>query len=179
MAFDISAFRSQMPGGGARPNLFKVTLPAPGYVNFPTEKMSFLCKATSLPSSVIEPLIVPYFGRQVKFAGDRTFEDWTVSIINDEDFLIRDAFERWSDGIARHSAGGSKRGAADSNPASYVADAVIEQYSKSGDVIKSYSMVNVFPTNIAEIPVDWESNSQVELFDVTFSLDYWTSNTTT
>lgn len=179
MAFDVTAFRSQLPGGGARTNLFKVTMPAPGYVEFPSEKMSFLCKAAQLPESTIGIVEVPYFGRNIKVAGDRTFPEWTVTIINDEDFLIRDAFERWMDGIDTHERRGTKRGAADSNPNSYVADGIVQQYSKSGDIIKEYSFVNMFPTNVAPIDVAWETNDTIEEFTVTFNYDHWKSNTTT
>lgn len=178
MAFDVNAFRSNLVGGGARPNLFKVTMGAPAYVGFPTEKMSFLCKAAQLPESTVGTVEVPYFGRNIKMAGDRTFPEWTVTIINDEDFLIRNAFESWMDGIDTHTRTGTKRGAAGANPTSYVSDGVVQQYGKSGDVIKEYTFVNMFPSNVAAIDLTWDVADSIEEFTVTFNYDHWTSDTT-
>jgi hypothetical protein len=178
MAFDVGAFRAQLPGGGARPNLFRVTMNAPSFVGFPTEKMSFLCKTAELPGSTIGLVEVPYFGRSVKLAGDRTFPEWSPTIINDEDFLIRNAVEKWMDSIDSHTRAGTKRGAATSNPNSYVSDAFVEQFSKTGDVIKTYTFVNLFPTDLSPIEVSWESTDVIEEFTVTFNYDHWTSDTT-
>jgi len=179
MAFNISDFRGQLVGGGARPNLFRVTLGAPAYAEFPAEKMAFMAKAAQLPESTIGSIEVPYFGRNIKIAGDRTFAEWTITVINDEDFLVRDALERWMDGIDTHTRAGTKRGSATSNPGSYVADGVVEQFSKEGDVIKTVTFVNLFPTNVAAIDLAWDSNDAIEEFTVTLQYDHYTSNTTT
>jgi len=159
MAFNISDFRGQLVGGGARPNLFRVTLGAPAYAEFPAEKMAFMAKAAQLPESTIGSIEVPYFGRNIKIAGDRTFAEWTITVINDEDFLVRDSLERWMDGIDTHTRAGTKRG--------------------SGDVIKTVTFVNLFPTNVAAIDLAWDSNDAIEEFTVTLQYDHYTSNTTT
>ena len=86
----VDDFKSKIRGGGARPNLFKCTINFPGYAEGDVEVTSFLCKAAQLPASVIAPIVVPFRGRQLQIAGDRTFEPWTVTIINDTDFVIRD-----------------------------------------------------------------------------------------
>lgn len=179
MAFNVSDFRGQLVGGGARPNLFRVNLNAPAYAGFPSEKMAFMCKGAQLPEATIGVIETNYFGRVVKFAGDRTFAEWTVTIINDEDFLVRDAMERWMDGIDTHTRAGTKRGAATSNPGSYVSDGLVEQFSKEGEVIKTYTFTNLFPTNIAAIDLAWETNDTIEEYTVTLQYDFYTSNTTT
>jgi len=171
--FDIDAFRSRLAGGGARPTLFRVILTAPAYVGFPTEDYSMLAKATQLPGSSVGFIEVPYWGRRIKVAGDRTFSDWNVTVINDESFNIRNAFEAWSNAIASYSTnvGSQRTGGATSNPNSYVGQAIIEQYTKDGEVAKSYKLVNLFPTDIGPIEVSWESNNQIEEFQVTFQFD--------
>lgn len=100
----VDDFKSKLRGGGARPNLFKTTLNFPAYAGGNVELTSFLCKSAQLPQSQMAPLLVPFRGREMKIAGDRTFEDWTVTIINDTDFDVRDAFERWMNGINAHQS---------------------------------------------------------------------------
>jgi hypothetical protein len=100
----VDDFKSKLRGGGARPNLFKATLNFPAYAGGDVELTSFLCKAAALPASVMNVIEVPFRGRQLKIAGDRTFETWTVTILNDTDFSIRNSMERWMNGINAHSA---------------------------------------------------------------------------
>ena len=100
----VDDFKSKLRGGGARPNLFKATVNFPAYAGGDVELTSFLCKAAQLPASVMNVVEVPFRGRQLKVAGDRTFETWTVTIINDTDFNTRNAMERWMNGINAHSA---------------------------------------------------------------------------
>ena len=99
----VDDFKSKIRGGGARPNLFKVTLNFPGYAGGDVELASFMCKTGQLPASTIAPITVPFRGRQLQMAGDRTFEPWSVTIINDTDFNVRDAMERWMNGMAAHT----------------------------------------------------------------------------
>ena len=105
MAFNVNEFRSQMVGDGARPNLFEVSMPFPGFSQpgDAQRKLTFMCKTAQLPGSTIGVVPVQYFGRELKFAGNRTFTDWTITVINDEDFVIRNAFERWMNGINSHA----------------------------------------------------------------------------
>lgn len=175
MAFNVNEFRSQMVGDGARPNLFEVTLPFPGFAapgNAQT-KVTFMCKSASLPGDNIGVVPVNYFGRELKFAGNRTFDDWTITIINDEDFIIRNAFERWSVGINTHLA--NLRNPVALAPINYTTDAEVIQYGKTGNVIKKYKFIGLFPSNISPIDVDWGANDQMEEFTVTLAYQWWTS----
>jgi len=130
MAFNVNEFRSQMVGDGARPNLFEVTLPFPAF-SLPENaqtKVSFMCKTAQLPGSIVNSVPVNYFGRELKFAGNRTFPDWTITIINDEDFVVRNAFERWMNGINSHSL--NVRNPAAQTPLGYTVDSEVRQYGK-------------------------------------------------
>lgn len=170
MAFNISEMRSQLVGGGARPTLFEVqiTNPVNGAADF---KVPFMVKASSLPSSTLTAIEVPYFGRKIKVAGDREFEDWEVTIVNDEDFAIRNAMEAWMNAINSHV--GNLRDRTRLAPETYKTQAQIRQFSKSGDMIREYSFNGLFPTNVAAIETSWETNSTIEEFSVTFGYDWW------
>ena len=175
MAFSVNEFRSQMQGDGARPNLFEVTLPFPAFALPGTAqtKISFMCKTAQLPGSTVGIVPVQYFGRELKFAGNRTFTDWTVSVINDEDFVIRNGFERWMNGINSHA--GNLRNDAAQTPLGYTVDSEVRQYGKNGDVLKKYKFLGLFPTDLSPIDVDWGSNDTIEEFTVTFSYQWWES----
>lgn len=170
MAFNISEMRSQLTGGGARPTLFEVqiTNPINGVADF---KIPFMVKAASLPASVIGPIEVPYFGRKLKIAGDRTFDDWEVTVINDEDFAVRNAMEQWMNAINSHV--GNVRDRARLSPETYKAQAQVRQFSKNGDVIREYTFNGMFPTNLGAIDTSWETNDTIEEFSVTLGYDWW------
>ena len=119
----VDDFKSKLRGGGARANLFKATLNFPAYAGGDVELTSFLCKTAQLPQSSTNSFVVPFRGRDLKVAGDRTFEDWTVTIINDTDFTIRDSFERWMNGMNAHSANTGL-----TNPVDYQADLLVDQF---------------------------------------------------
>ena len=179
MAFNVAEFRANMIGDGARPNLFQVSL------TFPTiaangsaagQKVSFMAKSAQLPGSTVGTVPVYYFGRELKFAGNRTFTDWTLQIINDEDFVIRNSLESWMNSINSHTT--NVRSAAAVNPSLYSVDAVVTQYGKAGQELKSYKFVGLFPLDIAAIDLDWGSNDSIEEYGVTFAFQYWESNTT-
>ena len=175
MAFNINEFRSQMQGDGARPNLFEVTLPFPAFSlpgNAQT-KMSFMCKSAQLPGSTVNSIPMQYFGRELKFAGNRSFTDWSITIINDEDFVIRNAFERWMNGINSHNL--NVRNPAALAPGGYTVDANVTQFGKKGDQLKRYKFVGVFPSDITPIDVDWGSNDTIEEFSVTLTYQWWES----
>lgn len=175
MAFNINEFRSQMQGDGARPNLFEVTMPFPAYSlpgNAQT-KLSFMCKTAQLPGSTIGVVPVQYFGRELKFAGNRQFADWTISVINDEDFVVRNAFERWMNGINSHNL--NIRNPAAQAPLGYTVDSEVRQYGKIGNILKKYKFIGVFPTDITPIDVDWAANDTIEEFAVTLSFQWWES----
>ena len=166
MAFNISNFTSNFSGDGARPNLFEVDITRIG------QNFSFLCKAAQLPGSTIGLVEVPYFGRNVKFAGNRTFAEWTVTVLNDEDFAVRNALEILMQDINSH-----EENLAAVLADGYQFDALVKQYSKVGDIIKTYEFKGMFPTDISPIELDWGSNDTIEEYQVTFAYQYWTSPT--
>jgi hypothetical protein len=179
MAFNIAEFRSAMIGDGARPNLFSVALTFPTVASAPvaSKQLTFMAHATTLPPSIMGVASQFYFGRQVKFAGDRQFPDWSITVINDEDFNIRNAFESWSDKLNSHSQ--NVRAAGAINSTLYCADAVVTQYSKTGAPIKTYKFIGMFPNTVDPIALDWGSNDRIEEFGVTFSYQYWESKSVT
>jgi hypothetical protein len=179
MAFNVAEFRANMIGDGARPNLFQVTL------NFPTiaengvaagQKATFMAKSAQLPGSTIGTVPVFYFGRELKFAGNRSFTDWTLQIINDEDFTVRRALESWMNGINSH--GGNVRAAGAASPTGYTVDAEVTQYGKTGDTLKTYKFVGMYPLDLAPIDLDWSSNDTIEEYGVTFAYQWWETDTT-
>jgi hypothetical protein len=175
MAFNVNEFRAQLVGDGARPNLFQVSMPFPSFASPENaqQKLTFMCKSAQLPGSTLGVVPVQYFGRELKFAGNRTFADWTVTIINDEDFSVRNAFERWMNGINGHSLNIRNPGA--QTPTSYSVDSNVVQYGKNGDEIKRYKFIGMFPTDVSPIDVDWGSNDTIEEFTVSLSYQWWES----
>ena len=171
MAFNINEIRSQLVLGGARSALFQVRInnPANGAGDL---KSPFMIKASQLPASAIGFVEVPYFGRKFKIAGNRQFAPWNVTVINDEDFLIRNAMEEWMNAINSHVE--NLREFAADGPSDYKTDATVTQFSKTGAPIREYKFVGIFPTDLAEIPVSWESIDEIQQFDITFQYDYWT-----
>jgi hypothetical protein len=136
-----------------------------------------MAKSAQLPGSTIGTVPLYYFGRELKFAGNRTFTDWTLQIINDEDFTIRRAIESWMNGINSH--GGNVRAAGAKSPAGYTVDAQVTQYGKTGDQLKNYNFVGLYPLDLAPIDLDWGSNDTIEEYAVTFAYQWWETDTTT
>ena len=167
----ITDFKSKLTGGGARANLFEVVLSFPD--SAPTDsnvldKSRFLIKTAALPASTIGPVNVPFRGRILKIAGDRTFESWTVTVINDTDFSIRSALENWINSINRVS---DATGATD--PAAYQADAFVYQLDRDGSTLRAYHMYDIFPTNIAQIALSNETTDAIEEFTCEFQVQWW------
>lgn len=173
MSLRVDDFKSKLTGGGARANLFQASVTYPGYAAGDVELTSFMCKAASLPASTIENIDVPFRGRNLKVAGDRTFEPWTITIINDTDFSIRNAFERWMNGMNSHTENTGL-----TNPTDYKADMLVEQLDKSGVVVKRYDFRGAFPSSVGSIEVSYDSNDEIEEFEVELQYDYWQSGTT-
>lgn len=169
----VDDFKSKLRGGGARPNLFKATVNFPGYAGGDVELTSFLCKTAQLPASIMNVIEVPFRGRQLKIAGDRTFETWSVTVLNDTDFNVRNAMERWMNGINSHSANTGL-----TNPIDYQADLIVEQLDRDESVIKKYNFRGCFPTNVSAIDVSYETVDTVEEFTVEFQVQYWEADTT-
>jgi hypothetical protein len=180
MAFNVAEFRSNLIGDGARPNLFQVTLTFPTLAANGTaagQQVQFLAKAAQLPGSTVGTVPLYYFGREMKFAGNRTFTDWTLQIINDESFTIRNGVEQWMNSINSHS--GNLRSANASSPSAYAVDAKVDQYGKTGSIIQTYNFVGMFPVDLAPIDLDWGSNDTIEEYSVTFAYQYWTNTKST
>lgn len=169
----VDDFKAKLVGGGARANMFNVVCNFPGYAQGDSELTSFMCKGAQIPASIISPVEVNFRGRKLQIAGDRTFEPWTITIINDVGFEVRDMFERWMNGINEHE---SNVGIA--NPVDYQADLIVQQLDKQGNVTKSYDVRGAFPTNIAAIDLNYDSENTIEEFTVEFQVQYWESNTT-
>lgn len=192
----ITAFKSKLAGGGARPNLFEVEIPsfpvAAGQNvwrtgdNQEADTFKFLCKTAQLPASNIAEIAVPFRGRTLKVAGDRTFDTWTVSVINDENFLLRNAFEAWMQGISKNS---NNTGA--TNPGSYMTYALVHQLGRGADKgiqstsnsdsangsaitpLKTYTFYDIFPTEVSAIDLSYDNSDVIEEFSVTFQVQYW------
>lgn len=176
MAFNVNQFRTQLQGDGARPNLFEVQLGFPSYVtgrSTASVKSTFMVKTAALPGSTLGMVTIPYFGREVKVAGNRTFADWSVTVINDEDFAIRNAMESWVRGISENVT--NLRAATARTSQQYGVDAMVYQFNKTGQRIKSYKFVGMFPTDVSQIDLDWGSNDTIEEFTVNFAFQYWES----
>ena len=169
----VDDFKSKIRGGGARPNLFRATVNFPTYAAGDVELTSFMCKGAQLPASVMTAIDVPFRGRQLRVAGDRTFEPWTVTIINDTDFAVRDSMERWLNGVNNHKANAGL-----TNPVDYQADLIVDQLDRDGTAIKTYNFRGAFPVNISTIELNYETVDTIEEFTVEFQIQYWESNTT-
>jgi len=188
----LSQFKNRLAGGGARPNLFEVSIPS-----FPSAlgrrvwrnggrrengNFKFLAKAAQLPASTIAEVPVPFRGRILKVAGDRTFDTWTVTIINDEDFQLRTAFEQWMNVMSKlNDATGV------TNPSSYMTDAYVTQLgrgrvaeatkNRSGgrsSTLRNYKFYDIFPTEVSAIELSYDNTDQIEEFTVTFQVQYFT-----
>jgi hypothetical protein len=166
----ITDFKSKLTGGGARTNLFEVVLSFPEVAPADTvvlDKSRFLVKAAALPASTIAALPVSFRGRTLNVAGDRTFESWSVTVINDTDFSIRSAFENWMNTMNRVS---DNTGVTD--PSLYQADAFVYQLDRDGSTLRAYHFYDIFPTNISAIDLSYD-NEGIEEFSVEFQILWW------
>ena len=181
MANELNVFRTKLEGGGARANQFKVVMTFPlsitGLTADQSTEMEYLCQAASLPGMVIGEVTVPFRGRNLFIAGDRTFEAWTVTIINDTDFAIRNGFEIWMNAINSMTENNGL-----DQPSLYQSQAHVYQLNRSGNIVKTYTFEGMWPTTIGNIDLSAETNDALETFDVTLRYNYWVatadSNTT-
>ena len=169
----VDDFRGKMTGGGARANMYEVNVNFPAVAGGDTELTNFMCRAAQMPGITHGVVEVPFRGRILKFPGDRTFEPWTITVLNDTDFAVRDAFEIWSNGINAHSA---NTGLA--NPTDYMADMIVEQLDNAGNTVKKYDFRGTFPTNVGAIELSYDEATAIEEFTVELQIQYWESNTT-
>ena len=174
----ISQFKSALIGGGARPNLFEVELTTlPAGITWDSDNFRYMCKAAALPASNIANIDVPFRGRIFKVAGDRTFDTWTVTVINDEGFRLRNAFEEWMELISKLS---NNLGA--TNPAAYMTNAKVYQLGRGSSassttnagtanaVLKEYEFIDIFPTNISQIDLSYDTSDTIEEFTIEFQV---------
>ena len=173
----VDAFRGKMTGGGARANLFEVNVNYPGAAGGDTELTNFMCRAAQLPGVTMNPVEVPFRGRMVKFPGDRTFEDWTMTVYNDTNFGVRDAFEAWMNSMNTHL---SNVGVVVDNAGygTYLADIEVNQLNEAGSTVKKYKLRNAFPTIVSPIELSYDQTTAIEEFTVTLTYDYWTNDNT-
>lgn len=192
----ITGFKERLAGGGARPNLFEISIPT-----FPTtlgitwgaeeqRTFNFLCKAAAIPGSSVTPIDVPFRGRTLKVSGDRTFAPWTVTIINDEDFRLHTAFMQWMNGINKlENATGA------TSPSSYMVDAFVYQLGRGADrgrnstqnsssggavgnaavrPLRTFKLYDIWPSDVGEIPLSYDSSDQLEEYTVEFQIQWMT-----
>jgi hypothetical protein len=158
----IDQFKANLIGGGPRANRFRVFVPRAG------QRLEFLCTATKIPESTINTISVPFRGQNLKLAGDRTFADWSITVINDLDFSTRTALEAWSNDIASLS---TTEAATDTDY--LLSRAFVEQLHKDDSVLARYEFFNMFPTSIGEIALSSAEASEVETFEVGFTYSHW------
>jgi len=169
----ITDFKSKLKGGGARPNLFEVELTFPSIVGVQDENevldnARFLVKAANLPASTIAPIDIPFRGRILKIAGDRTFETWTITVLNDVSFSIRSAFEKWMNTINKLD-----NGTGETDPALYQVDAKVNQLNRDGGTLRRYIFKDVFPTNISAIDLSYETTDTIQEFTVEMQVHFY------
>ena len=195
MAHSLSDFKSKLKGGGARPNLFEVEFSAAGgglTGGMPAgitqlaengDTFKYLCKAANLPASNVASIDVPFRGRTFKVAGDRTFDTWTITVINETDFAIRKIMEEWAQLVAQYQDGS---GATD--PSSYMGSAIVRQLGRKSssigegagnskdnglEPIAVYRFADIYPTNISAIDLSYDTTDTIEEFTVEFTVNYW------
>ena len=195
MAFGINSFKSNLVGGGARPSLFEVSLTFPARLTSPTSRdvyalegpeatkdqspigdSKFLVKGASIPASTIGTYDVFFHGKPIKVAGDRTFETWETTIINDEGFELRHKLENWMDSIQSHTINTRNKdmgvSSVEGQNADYKKDITVRQFSKDGSLLRTYQFVGAFPSNLSAIALDW-GTQEIEEFTCTWSYDSW------
>ncbi len=175
MSTNIANFKANMVGGGARPNHFRVNLTFPAFVQLGAlagQQGQFLCKSTSIPTGNISDIPLMFRGRTVHFAGERTFEPWSVTIINDTTFTLKKAIESWQEGIQFAGATGGRTA-----PESYQTDLTVDQLDRNGARIKTYKFIDAYPITMGEISLSYDEATAIEEFPVTFEYNYWVSET--
>jgi len=170
MGIGVNEFIANFEHGGYRPNLFKVSIASPFMVN--ATKSSYLCKSTSLPPSNLGLADVSYMGRKIKIAGDKEFPSWTTDFYEDNDMVNRKSFEYWLSKISAHEANTGYI-----KPSEYYATIVLDLLShETGNPVRTYKLINAFPTEVGELALAYDSNDTIGEFSVTWEFNYWTVN---
>lgn len=168
----ISEFKAQMKQGGARSNSFKCIITPPTGLVYGAStagaKIEFMAKSATLPESQLAPIEVMYRGRPVNFAGERSFSPWTITLYNDNDFIVRNAFENWVNEISRAESTNGVLA-----PSDYQVDMEVYQLDRNDTELKKYIFRDAFPTNVSDIQLSWDANNQIQEYSVTFYYNYW------
>ena len=168
---DISKFKGLLGAGGARPNQFRVLLNWPGYVtSVPDREYALLVTGAALPASTVNPTLVQYRGREVKLAGERIFDPFTITIVNDTEFSLRRPFEAWMDGMNNLTDNTGYI-----TPRDYQTDMTVEHLDRNDGVLQTYKLASAFPINMSEIALQYGQNDVVEEFTVTFQYQHYTT----
>lgn len=173
MPFNIEDFKAYgLSKGGARPSLFEVEVPG----GWPQSgdahgKTQFLVKAASIPPSIVEHVDVPYFGRKIKVTGDRVFPNWSITVLNEEDYTLRNGFMNWHEHM--NSKVPNLLNQTSGDISQYKKDLFVRQYSKPGLIIFECKIVGAFPVTIDVMNLDWDATNQIQTFDVELAYDYW------
>lgn len=170
----IEDFKAVLQGGGVRPTMFEVELTFPESVVADsteiTRSSTFLIQAAQMPASVVGTIEVPFRGRKLKVSGDRSFEPWNVQVLNDVTFGLRVAFEKWSEKIQNHNYVLGSTSLSD-----YFASAIVRQLDRDGSQLRAYSFEGIWPANIGAVDLDFNATDDVERYDVTFNVQYWSA----
>ena len=172
--FNVERFKSALTNGGARPNQFMVQLSFPTYVTgaaLAIARAPFLVSVAELPGQTVNPAIVQYRGREVKFVGDRVYAPWTITVLNDAEMSIRTAMEQWMNGMEDYA---NKFGRL--QPSEYQRDMQVFQLDRNGNALKSYNIVNGFPVDLSPVALDFGANDQISSFTVTFQYQHFTTS---
>ena len=186
MAFDATAFRKALKYGGARPNAFEiqiVTTTSPKVAMLVTNAgidgngldITMMANGTQMPGSIIGTVPLPYFGRVVNVSGDRVYEDWQCAVYCDEDFKVRNFFERWNNMMSFHNYS-TDREHDIPNVSDYVCSVKIKHYTKTGKIDKIVELRNAFPYMVSPIELNWQANDQVMMFEVMWKYDYFVTS---
>jgi hypothetical protein len=172
--FNVERFKSALTNGGARPNQFAVQLSFPTYVTGATlavARAPFLVSVAELPGQTVNPAIVQYRGREVKFVGDRVYAPWTITVLNDAEMSIRTAMEQWMGGMEDYAGKFGRL-----QPSEYQRDAQVFQLDRNGNALKSYNIINAFPVDLSPVALDFGANDQISSFTVTFQYQHFTTS---
>jgi hypothetical protein len=172
--FNVERFKSALTNGGARPNQFAVQLSFPTYVtgqSLAVARAPFLVSVAELPGQTVNPAIVQYRGREVKFVGDRIYAPWTITVLNDAEMSIRSAMEQWMGGMEDYAGKFGRL-----QPAEYQRDMQVFQLDRNGNALKQYNIANAFPVDLSPVALDFGANDQISTFTVTFQYQHFTTS---
>ena len=172
--FNVERFKSALTNGGARPNQFMVQLSFPNYVAskaIAIARAPFLVSVAELPGQTVNPAIVQYRGREVKFVGDRVYAPWTITVLNDAEMSIRTAMEQWMGGMEDYATKTGRQ-----QPSDYQRDMQVFQLDRNGNALKAYNIINGFPVDLSPVAVDFGANDQISSFTVTFQYQHFTTS---